>query len=145
MRSKTDVTREIRGMVQDRIDAGVIIRVDWFTTEILAMKDKIEGDDADFYIACGVDSIKDIVKRCIGDYKPKAELVTDAQIVMDGFDHMQKAYTVNRDGEQVLVPVDMLTAEEIEARARELEAMAKGCVAHARELRAYAAERAVAA
>ena len=145
MRSKTDVTREIRGMVQDRIDAGEIIRVDWFTTEILSMKDKIEGDDADFYIACGVDFIKESVKRCIGDYKPKAALITDAQIVMDGFDHMQKAYTFDRDGEQVLVPVDMLTSDEIESRARELEAMAKGCIAHARELRAYAASRADAA
>ena len=145
MRSKTDVTREIRGMVQDRIEAGVIIRVDWFTTEILSMKDKIEGDDADFYIACGVDFIKESVKRCIGDYKPKAAMIIDAQIVMDGFDHMQKAYTFDRDGEQVLVPVDMLTSDEIEGRARELEAMAKGCISHARELRAYAASRADAA
>jgi len=144
MRSKTEVTREIRGMVQDRIEAGAIIRVDWFTTEVLAMKCNIEGADADFYIACGVDFIKDTVKRCIGDYKPRAAAVSDAQIVMDGFDHLQKAYTVDRDGEQVLVPVDMLTADEIEARARELEAMARGCIAHARELRGYAATKAAA-
>lgn len=137
MRSKTDVTAEIRRIVTERIDAGVVVQVGWLTTEILAMKDQIEGEDADFYIACGVDYIKDTVKRCIGDYKPKASVVTDAQIVMDGFDHMQKAYTVEREGEVVLVPVHMLTATEIEGRAAELEAMAKGCIAHARELRAY--------
>lgn len=137
MRSKSDVTREIRNMVQDRIASGLIIRVDWFTTEILSLKDGIEGDDADFYIACGVDFIKDTVKRCIGDYKPKAEGAPDAQIIMDGFDHLQKAYTTIRDAEQVLVPVDMLTDAEIESRALELESMARGCIAHAKELRGY--------
>lgn len=137
MRSKTDVTREIRSMVQDRIGSGSVVRVDWFTTEILAMKGQIEGEDADFYIACGADFIKDTVKRCIGEYKPKTDSVFTAQIVMDGFDHLQKAYTLERDGEQVLVPVDMLTDTEVEARALELEAMARGCISHAKELRGY--------
>jgi len=142
MRSKTDVTNEIRKLVSDRVDAGVIVRVEWLTTEILNMKADVHGDDADFYLACGVDFIKDTVKRCIGDYQPKAATVTSAQIVMAGFDHMQRAYTVDRGGEIVLVPVDMLTDAEIEARAAELEAMARGCIAHAKELRAYRRERA---
>lgn len=144
MRSKTDVTREIRGMVQERIASGVVVRVDWFTTEILSMKDKIEGDDADFYIACGADFIKDTVKRCIGEYTPKANAASSQQIVMDGFDHLQKAYTLDRGGQQVLVPVDLLSDDEIEARALELEAMAKGCIAHAKELRGYKRARSAA-
>jgi hypothetical protein len=136
MRSKTEVTQEIRRLVTDRVDAGSTIRVNWFTQEILTMKSEIEGEDADFYVACAADFIRDTVKRCIGDYQPKAT-ATDAQIVMDGFDHMQKAYTVTRDNEVVLVPVQDLTPDEIEGRAAELEGMARGCIAHARELRAY--------
>jgi hypothetical protein len=136
MRSKTEVTNEIRRIVQDKINAGVIVQVGWLTTEILAMKDQIEGEDADFYVACGVSYIKDTVKRCIGDYRPK-ETGTEAQLLMDGFDHMQKAYTVEREGQTVLVPVHLLTTDEIEGRAEELLAMAAGCIAHARELRAY--------
>jgi hypothetical protein len=142
MRSKTDVTREIRSLVQDRIAAGVIVRVDWFTAEILAMKCNVSGEDADFYIACGADVIRDTVKRCIGDYQPQA--TTSPQLVMDGFDHLQKAYTVDREGERVLVPVDLLTDQEIEARAAELEEMARGCIAHARELRGYSRIRSAA-
>lgn len=138
MRSKTDVMNEIRGIVHERVDAGVTIRVEWLTQEILATKSAIEGDDAEFYIACGVDFIKDAVKRCIGSYEPKATASQDAQIVMEGFDYLQKAYTVERDKETVLVPVDGLTPDEIEARALELEAMARGCIAHAKELRNYA-------
>lgn len=141
MRSRTDVTTEIRRMVQDRIDAGVSIRVEWFTQEVLHMKPNIDGDDADFYVACAVDFIKETVKNCIGSYAPKAAAVTDRQIVMDGFDYMQKAYTVQRNGEQLLVPVQCLTDEELEARALEYEAMARGCIAHAKELRAYRRSR----
>lgn len=135
MKSKTEVTREIRRIVQERIDAGVIVRVEWLTTEIMAMKDKIEGEDADFYIACGVDFIKNTVSRVIGDYAPKPK--QDVQIVMHGFDHLQKAYTVLRDEQVTLVPVTMLSDDELESRAQEYETMAKGCIAHAKEIRAF--------
>ena len=137
MRSRADVTREIRKIVTDRINDGQTIRAEWLTTEILATKSQIEGDDADFYIACAIDFIKDTAKGCIGLYATKSAVVSDAQIIMPGFDHMQRAYTVSRDGEIILVPVHLLSDEEIEARAIELEAMARGCIAHAKELRAY--------
>lgn len=137
MRSTRDVTGEIRKIVRERVDSGIVVRVEWLTQEILSMKDRIEGDDADFYIACGVSFIKDTVKRVIGDYQPKAADRQSDQIVMPGFDHLQKAYTVERGGETVLVPVDQLSMEEIEARALELEGMARGCIAHAKELRSY--------
>lgn len=58
MKSTTEVTREVRRIVQDRINSGAAVRVEWLTTEILAMKDRIEGEDADFYIACGTDFVK---------------------------------------------------------------------------------------
>lgn len=145
MRSKADVTNEIRKLVTERVDAGVILRVDWFTTEILAMKSDVHGDDADFYVACGVDFIKDTVKRCIGQYEPKASAATDRQILLDGFEYLQRAYTVQRDGETVLVPVDRMTDDELEGRALELEEIARGTVAHAKEMRAYKRGRAMAA
>ena len=143
MKSTTEVTREVRRVVQDKIDAGVAIQVDWLTSEILAMKDKIEGDDADFYIACGAIFIKKTVSNVIGEYEPKPE--TSTQIVMDGFDFLQKAYTVRRDGQIMLVPVNQLTDRELDDRAQEYEAMAKGCLKHALEIRAYVMGRVSAA
>lgn len=135
MKSTTEVTREIRNIVQDRIDSGVIVRVEWLTTEIMSMKSDIGGSDADFYIACGIDFIKNTVKRVIGGYAPKPE--QNEQIVMDGFDYLQKAYTVTRDDQITLVPVTMLTDDELEMRALEYEAMSKGCIAHAKEIRSF--------
>ncbi len=139
MKSTTEVTQEIRGIVRNKIDSGVSVRVEWLTAEIIAMKDKIEGDDADFYIACGIDFIKKTTKRVVGEFEPKPE--QSSQIIMPGFDHLQKAYTVKRDGQITLVPVTMLTDAELEARAVEYEAMAVGCIAHADEIRTFIANR----
>ncbi|MCP4542388.1 MAG: hypothetical protein GY832_35140 [Chloroflexi bacterium] len=140
MQSRKDVTREICKIVQDHIDAGLLVRVEWLTTEIIAMKDKIEGDDADFYVTCGIDFIKTTVKHVIGGYAPKPK--TDQQLIMDGFYHLQKAYTVERDGEITLVPVTMLGDSELKARAIEYETMSKGCLAHAMEIRSFIYQRA---
>jgi len=141
MRSTADVNREIRRIVGARVEAGMIVRVEWLTHEILALKSNIEGEDAAFYVACGVKFIRDAVRDCVGAYKPKPTAEPDVQIVMEGFDYMQRAYTVSRESEVLLVPVDQMTDTEIEARAVELEAMARGCITHARELRNYAAMR----
>lgn len=139
MKSKTEVTREIRRIVQERIDANVAIRVEWLAAEVVAMKDQVEGPDADFYIACGMDFIKSTIKNVVGEYKPKPQQNT--QIILPGFDHLQKAYTVTRNNEVVLVPVNMLTDAELELRAKEYEAMAVGCIAHADEIRTFIASR----
>lgn len=139
MKSTTEVTREIRRIVQERIDSGVAVRVEWLTTEIMAMKNDIEGADSDFYLACGVDFIKKTVSNVIGGYAPKP--TQSEQIILPGFDHLQEAYTVMRDAQITLVPVTMLTDSELELRAQEYEVMAKGCIAHAKEIRAFIMDR----
>ena len=144
-KSKAEVTNEIRRIVTDRLNAGEIIRAEWLTMEILSTHNAIEGEDADFYVACAVDFIQDTAKRCIGDFSPKAQVKTSAQITMPGFDYMQRAYTVERNGEICVVPVHLLTDDEIEDRALELELMARGCIAHAKELRAFGRGRRFAA
>lgn len=135
MKSTTEVTREIRKIVQERIDAGAIVLVEWMTTEILSQKSDIEGDDADFYLACGADFVKKCVKRVVGEFEPKS--ATNETLLFDGFDHLQKAYTVVREEQVVLVPVTLLSDAELEGRALEMEAMAKGCLSHAKEIRAF--------
>lgn len=129
------VMKEIRKYVTDKVNSGAIVRVDWLTAEIIASKDRFEGDDSDFYLICAHKHVAEIVKDCIGKYKPKPQV--DAQLVLDGFEHLQKAYPVERDGVRLLVPVHLLSDEELEARAIEYVEMARGCVAHAKEIRAF--------
>jgi hypothetical protein len=132
---------EVRKFVQDRIDRGVITRVDWLTTEYIAAKSRVEGDDLPFYKACAIAHVNDVVKRVVGRFDPKRSKV-DHQLIFPGFTHMQKAYTVQRDGAHLLVPVAHLTDDEIMARAAEFDTMAAGCRDHARELREFRTTRA---
>lgn len=131
---------EVRAFIQDRLDAGVILRSEWVIAEFLANKSEPECDDVDFYLLCARQHVAEVVKKCIGKYKAKP--VSDAQLVLTGFEYMQKAYQVERDGVRLLVPTDLLTDDELDARADEYEAMAVGCRAHAREIRAFKEGRA---
>lgn len=137
--AETSIYPEVRKIIADKIDNGEVVIIDWLTHEIIAGKAGIEGPDTEFYRVCAFTHVKDVVKRCVGKYDAKPS--TDRQLVLSGFEHLQVAYSLMRCGEIVLVPVDQMTDEEIEARAKEYEAMAVGCRAHARELRNYRRER----
>lgn len=130
---------EVRAYIQDQLDTGTIVQAEWVTNGFLASKAEPECDDADFYLLCARSHLAEIVKRCIGKYKPQP--VTDTQLVLPGFEHLQRGYQVEREGVRVLVPTDLLTDDEIDARAAEYEAMAAGCRAHARELRDFKERR----
>ena len=133
---------EVRAYIQDQLDAGVIVRAEWITTGFLASKAEPDCEDADFYLICARSHLAEVVKRCIGKYSAKPE--TDNQLVLPGFTHLQRGYQVEREGVRLLVPTDLLTDEEIDARADEYEAMAAGCCAHARELRDFKDRRGIA-
>lgn len=137
------VFKEIRKYITDKVNSGAIVRVDWLTAEIIAAKDRFDGEDSNFYLICAHKHVAEVVKDCIGDYRPKPTV--DAQLVLDGFDHLQKAYPVEREGIRVLVPIHLLSDAELEARAVEYVEMARGCIAHAKEIRAFIKARQVAA
>lgn len=140
MTSTAEVTNEIKRLVLDKVNNGVIVHPDWLTTEIMNMKSGFEGDDSDFYIVCARQWIWSTVRSMIPKYAPKEG--DGEQITMEGFDHLQKAYPVKREKQIMLVPVAMLTDSELEERALEYEAMARGCLGHAMDIRRYISERA---
>ena len=134
--AKTEsVYKEVSAFVSQKIASGVIVHVDWLTTEFLSTKDHIEGEDTPFYTICAQHHIRDIAKACIGKYKPKPQV--DETLTLPGFEYLQKAYPVEREGKSLLIPVHFLTDTELEMRAGEYVTMAKGCEAHAKEIRRY--------
>jgi len=136
-----NITAEVRKLIADKTAAGEQTKVPWLTQEVLDRHSDIEGEDAPFYLICARAHIKDIVRACIAKYDTK-EATNDKQLVLAGFEHLQIAYTVDRQGEVTLVPVDQLTNAELLARAEEYDGMAKSCRAHAREIRKYVEVRA---
>jgi hypothetical protein len=134
--SEQSIYREVREFIAAQIQDGKVILVGELALQILISKPSIEGQDKEFYQIAAMAYVKTVVKRCVGKFD--AAPVSDPQLVLDGFEHLQVAYSVERDGQICLVPVDQLTPREIEARAAEYEQMAASCRKHAKELREYA-------
>lgn len=135
-----NVQSEIRKLVTDCVERGEARTVSSFVDIVMADHPSIEGEDADFYLVCTRARVKEIVTKVIGKFSPKEE-ATDRQLVLDGFQHLQVAYTFERQGQTILVPVDQCSEIELIARATEYEDMAAGCRAHAREIREYVGAR----
>ena len=136
---ETSVTDEIHRLIDDKIAAGVIVRADWVAAGILEIKSNIDGDDVPFYRVCAYRDIVRIAKRVIGKYE--ADDTTPDQLLLPGFMHLCRAYPMVRDGVPMIVPVDQCSEAELRGRATDLEKMAKGCRAHAREILDYLAAR----
>lgn len=135
-----DIYRIIESIVLDKIDRGERVSMNWAVTEVLNGYPDITGEDADFYKIAARDFVAGKVKGCIKKYDGSFDSVTP-QMVLDGFEHLQKAYPVKRGKSRELVPVDQLTDRELLARAEELRAMAKGCRKHAKEIEDYVSHR----
>lgn len=136
MNTRTLVNR----IVSDAIAAKKTVTVASVLAQILALRADVTGKDAHYYISHASKDICAEIRRCINRYND-VEPSGEAQLVMDGYENLRVAYSVNRDGEQALVPVELMTDEEIEDRARHFDTMAKTCRVHARELRLYRRHR----
>jgi len=62
-------------------------------------------------------------------------------INIPGFKRIQVAYTIKRGKRQMIVPIELLTDEEVEAKVAELRRMAANCDLHADEMDRYFQER----
>lgn len=76
--------------------------------------------------------LRDAARRCINALQAPAG---------HGFRRLQGFYLVRRDDCDLGLPVQMLSDDELRARAEELDRMAVGARAHAREIREYLASR----
>ena len=54
---------------------------------------------------------------------------------------MQEAYTVEREEERQLVPVHLVSNDELMARAGEFRKQAQGLIRHAKEIEQYVYDR----
>ena len=137
------VRKEITSFIAGKVGRDEIVNLDILVHEIVDGRPGIEGPDADFYRICTYKVVHDVAKTCVGKYNAKDQ--PSRQISLPGFDHLQVAYPVARNGVKLLVPINRMTDAELMERAEEYDAMAKGCRDHAREIRGYVSKRASAA
>jgi len=135
-----DIKALIADLVSSKIDSGQVVNMHWATTEVLNNYSDIEGGDADFYRITAREYVANQVKRSIKAFDPTPETM-GGQLVLDGFEHLQKAYPVGSGDDRQLVPVDQIPDEALMARAAEYDKMAEGCAAHADEIRQFVRSR----
>lgn len=143
MISQNQLETEIAEMTKEALVANGVVVKKWLVQRVLNGWSPPGGSDAARWLLCGNGHIKATVQRVVSSY---ALAVKDGggdetQLILPGLDHVRAAYLVARDGQQCLVRTDLITDDELLARATELEAMGAGCYAHAREIRRYIAER----
>lgn len=137
--AEASVIADIHKIIDEKFAANVIVTARWVTKCVMETRADIFGGDADFYRDCAARDITRLVRSALGKYD--ADEVTPRDLLLPGFEHLCRAYSVTRNDEVMLVPVKLCTDLELAGRADELEKMAKGCRAHAREIREYLSAR----
>jgi hypothetical protein len=62
---------------------------------------------------------------------------TPEQLRFEDFDYLQKAYLIEREGEQTIVPLKNCTCTELTEKIAELRRMGDGCYKHADEIHRF--------
>ncbi len=144
MYSFAELQREISKVIDQKRALKEKLHPSWITTAIMESHSDITGVDADFHKCCSRVSIRKEVTQQVNriDADPANP---SQQLILDGFDHLQSYYVVERDGELVGVPVDEVSNAELLRKADEYDAMGRACMKHADEIRRYVSNRKIAA
>ncbi len=90
---------------------------------------------SDFWKWGGYKATREMTRRCISDRTtPDKGSEQKPQLELPGFDHLQQYYMVERNGDELGVPIFQMTDEEVEAKAAQLRTMGEACFAHSDEL-----------
>lgn len=129
-------------LIAARIAKGDVIKMEWAVEQLIKERGPIDGEGAEFYELCAREYVYRIMKRVVDDYDASTRGADTPQMILAGFEHLQKAYTVERNNLRVLVPVDLLTDEELWQRAEQYDKLSVGLKDHANEIRQFISERA---
>lgn len=128
-------------LIADKIAQGEEVQMEWAVHELIKQQGTISGAGKGFYALCAREFVYRVVKKAVDKYESESSAEDGAQKNLEGFDYLQVAYTVARDDVRVLVPIDLITDEELEKRAEEYDRQAIGMQGHAQEIRNYIAAR----
>ena len=138
---------DLSGEIQDFIDefaADAGIGKEDLITSVLAMHSAIEGDDADFALACSYETVRVQVEAHFRRIK-RSEGEADEQLTLDGFEHLCERYIVeSEDGDRIAINVGQMSGAQLRTKRDQLRSMSSTLSAHADEIERYAEGRGLA-
>ena len=138
--SPKELEQQAHKLIAEKIEDGESVQMHWAVTEFLNLQPEIAGPGESFYQLAARDYSYRLIKKAVDKYDRNSR-PEDGQMVLDGYEFLQEAYTVERDGERQLIPIHLVTDPELLDRAAGYRKMGDGCYAHAREIEQYVADR----
>lgn len=114
-----------RNLVADKIENGEELNMEWMVYELLVQFLPVSGCDTGFQLLCAKEHLYVILKQVTADRQE------------GWWDHIRESYTVERSGARLLVPIELLSSEELLARSAQFSRQAKALDEHASELKTY--------
>src|SRR5712675_213706 len=142
MRS-TELRRLVKATIDRVLATGQPVTKSWAVQAVLRHIERPKGDTAWYWLECeslAIDALVGADIRQRRDLEGEAD-PGDEQIIMPGYERLQKFYSVMRAGEQTLVPIDQLFSFEVEAKKDEFRRNIAGLSTHLDEFTRYHEER----
>jgi hypothetical protein len=139
--TNTDLDKIAHKLIASKIAAGETVHMAWAVQEILQGQGQINGDGVPFYKLCAREHMYRVVKKAVDKYDQTEPDHTQPELIFKGYHFLQVAYTVERNQEIQLIPIDLISDAELLARANQFETQARGLKAHAEEIKRYVLER----
>jgi len=136
--SEKDLLDEVRSIVNahtHRLETNAIVG------EIMSRHSSIEGADADFYILCAFDHVKDAIRIVVSEHAKGSKEKLDPQFILPGYERLQRKYHIEHNGKSFLVPIEEITKEEMRDKIKEQERLIDGWQIHVAEMRRYFYQR----
>ena len=137
------ISSKVSLIVDRRLAANEPVELNWVVHEFVQQHNNISGADVEIYRTALYSHVKNIAKRIVKRFDDESEV--DQETLLPGHEFLRVAYSMSRDGEQVLVPIEQCSNVELLARADEFVRNASGLKEHARELKLFVGTRRVAA
>ena len=141
MSSQPNIDHEANVAVRAALENGGVARPTWIVHAIVNTHQSIDGADTDWYRVCAYGQVRAAVRKVLQRYKLVPDDPVDSNLVLPGFERVQRAYLVSRDGEQVAVDTRQMTHGEVSSKIDELRKMSVGCALHADELERFENDR----
>lgn len=155
--SREDMTLKVRKMVEDAESNGQTITMPWIVGALIKdmeqrlgwkWKDgtapkkltKAEREAAEEIVVAAHEGYRQIVGAVIRSRPINRDKSTDPQLVLPGYKHLQKSYSIERDGAEAIVATRSMTKDELLSKRAQLVAMQEGLGAHIEEIDRFIAK-----
>lgn len=100
----------------------------------------VHGEQDPRYQLATWEKIKDEVQSIVRGMKRKQEIPESQRSLFD-YKHLQSLYVVEVDGDSHVIPLDLMTREQLEAKAAEHRSQGRGHYIHADEIERFIIEQ----